>query len=506
MDRMNDTLAKIAKQRMAASTRGHAKTEPPTRRPASAPRPSAAQPPRSEAPRPPVTPRRPAAAPQAPSKPAPARRTAARGTAASSPAPAPVPQSQQPAPQQPAPQPPRIGSASSPQSPRQPTSTRVTRPLVPDVAAQIEPPVSRDALDMDRILEMPGRGTHMVRESRRPYAPDALPIEAISARTGTGPSLRFSQGDGTRDERGARDGGAPRRSWSGMSSIGDSLADLMTDLTERRKRRSRMSGDGSNGGESGAVAKPKPAPVCPLCGGAGYLRRDVPVGDPTFGQPVPCKCKERELAERERMEEERRIAELDRFFSLEPFRDKTFETFHSNVPGVEEAYSAALSFAQDPAHSPYHWLVLVGETGVGKTHLAASIAQYRLAAQDSVFFAVVPDLLDHLRSAFAPSAEVPYGEMFDTIREVGTLILDDLGSENNTGWATEKLFQIINHRYNHRMPTVVTTNQQMFERMDARIASRLSDPSLSRVVTISARSHRPRAARTPPPNRTPPRW
>ena len=292
-----------------------------------------------------------------------------------------------------------------------------------------------------------------------------------------------------------------------MSSIGDSLNDLMADLTERRKQRTRM-GSGGDGGDGGtSTAKPKPAPVCPLCGGAGYLRRDVPVGDPNFGQPVPCKCKERELAERERMEDERRVAELDRYFSLEPFRDKTFETFHTNVPGVEEAYTAALNFAQDPAHSPYHWLVLVGESGVGKTHLAAAIAQHRLAAQESVFFAVVPDLLDHLRSAFAPSAEVPYGEMFDTIREVGTLILDDLGSENNTGWATEKLFQIINHRYNHRMPTVVTTNQQMFERMDARIASRLSDPSLSRVVTINARSRRPRVTRsTPPPPRTPPRW
>lgn len=373
------------------------------------------------------------------------------------------------------------------------------RPHQPDVAAQAEPPVRRDALDMDRILEMPARAARTIREPCRPYMPDALPVEVMSSRTGTGPFLSYSQGRDTSDRVPAR------RSWSGMSPIGDSLSDFMAELTERRKRRARQGGDdgGSdgNGSDGGNRAKPKREPVCPLCGGAGYLRLDVPVGDPNFGQPVPCKCKERELAEREHMEEERRIAGLDRYFSLKPFHDKTFETFQGNAPGVEEAYSAALSFARDPAQSPYHWLVLIGESGVGKTHLAAAIAHQRLAAQDPVFFAIVPDLLDHLRSAFAPSAEVPYDEMFETIRDVGTLVLDDLGAENNTAWATEKLFQIINHRYNYRMPTVVTTNQQMFERMDARIASRLSDPSLSRVVTINARSRRPRTTRS-----TPPRW
>lgn len=375
------------------------------------------------------------------------------------------------------------------------------RPRQPDIAAQAEPAPRREALNMDRILEMPARGALAIREPRRPYAPDALPVEAVSGRSSTGPVFSYSRDESPRER------GIVRRSWSGMSSLGDSLAELMADVAERRKRRAQRGGGEGDDGAGGP--RPPAAPVCPLCDGAGYLRLNVPVGDPRFGQPVPCKCKERELAERERMEEDRRLAELDRYFSLEPFHDKTFETFHTNVPGVEEAYSAALSFAEDPAHSPNHWLVLVGETGVGKTHLAASIAHRRLAAQESVFFAVVPDLLDHLRAAFAPSAEVPYNEMFDTIREVGTLILDDLGSENNTGWATEKLFQIINHRYNHRMPTVVTTNQQMFERMDARIASRLSDPGLSRVVTINARSRRPRSTSTrstPPPRSAPPRW
>jgi len=212
------------------------------------------------------------------------------------------------------------------------------------------------------------------------------------------------------------------------------------------------------------------------------------VGDPSFGQPIPCACKEREI-------EERRRRNLDRFFSLKPFSAKTFETFDATLPGVREAYEVARRFAENVAglsSDEPRWLLLMGGYGTGKTHLAAAVAHCWLAAGQSVFFAVVPDLLDHLRAAFAPSSEVPYDEMFDTIREVELLVLDDLGAENGTAWATEKLFQLINYRYNEGLPTVITTNQQLHTRMDERIRSRLSDLSLVQSVMIKAQDRRPR--------------
>jgi DNA replication protein DnaC len=57
------------------------------------------------------------------------------------------------------------------------------------------------------------------------------------------------------------------------------------------------------------------------------------------------------------------------------------------------------------------------------------------------------------------------------------LILDDLGTESATVWAREKLFQLINHRYNTGMPMVVTTNHRP-EEIDGRILSRLNDRAL----------------------------
>jgi len=205
---------------------------------------------------------------------------------------------------------------------------------------------------------------------------------------------------------------------------------------------------------------------CPNCGGVGYYKESVPFGHPRFGMLIPCRCK---LAERE----QRQAAELLQMSNLAAFQDKTFEMFDTEMRGVKRAFHRAVEFAQRPSG----WLVLFGNYGVGKTHLASAIANELLKQHYRVLFAVVPDLLDHLRSTFGPSSEIQYDQRFEMIRDAAVLILDDLGTENTTPWAREKLFQIINHRYNGRLPTVITSNRRP-EEIEPRIFSRMSDRSI----------------------------
>ncbi len=223
--------------------------------------------------------------------------------------------------------------------------------------------------------------------------------------------------------------------------------------------------------------------TCPLCKGAGYVRVEVPVGHPNFGRLFPCECRTRDIEERNRRE-------LLRLSNLDAFADKTFETFDPSVPGVREAYQRALEFAENPTG----WLLLLGSCGVGKTHLAAGIAHRALSNNLTTFFTVVPDLLDHLRATFSPTSDLSYDELFDKVRTVPLLVLDDLGTENSTPWAVEKLYQLINHRYNYRIPTVITTNQDL-DRMDRRIVSRLLDSQLVQHVFIEAADYRQRGRR-----------
>ncbi len=140
---------------------------------------------------------------------------------------------------------------------------------------------------------------------------------------------------------------------------------------------------------------------------------------------------------------------------------------------LHRAYDTCVMYACDPEG----WLLLTGTYGCGKTHLAAAIANERLAMGEPVIFMIVPDLLDHLRSTFGPASEVTYDTLFDQLRSTPLLVLDDLGAHSASAWAQEKLFQLLNHRYNAQLPTVVTTNQRL-EDLDPRLRSRLQDVGL----------------------------
>jgi DNA replication protein DnaC len=101
-------------------------------------------------------------------------------------------------------------------------------------------------------------------------------------------------------------------------------------------------------------------------------------------------------------------------------------------------------------------------------------------------------LLDHLRSTFGPSSDIAYDKRFEMVRDVGLLVLDDLGTENTTPWAREKLYQIINHRYNNRLPTVITSNRKP-EDIEPRIYSRMADYTLHQgILMIEAGDYRRR--------------
>jgi hypothetical protein len=114
----------------------------------------------------------------------------------------------------------------------------------------------------------------------------------------------------------------------------------------------------------------------------------------------------------------------------------------------------------------------------------------RVTASERVLFAVVPDLLDHLRSTFGPSSEVAYDERFELVRTVPLLILDDLGTESATAWAREKLYQIVNHRYNLELPTVITSNRSP-DSLDPRVLSRMYQMAFGgEILRISAEDYR----------------
>jgi DNA replication protein DnaC len=177
--------------------------------------------------------------------------------------------------------------------------------------------------------------------------------------------------------------------------------------------------------------------------------------------------------------------ELLRNMNFDNFDHKRLELPLEQRQNLRQAFNLAVEFAR----SPEGWLIFQGVNGCGKTHLAAAIANYQLAQEKPVFFVVVPDLLDHLRSTFSPDSKISYDEFSEKIKEVPLLILDDFGEQSATPWAQEKLYQLINYRYNARLPMVVTTCLSLDE-IETRISSRMVDPMISLVFNITAPDYR----------------
>jgi DNA replication protein DnaC len=225
-----------------------------------------------------------------------------------------------------------------------------------------------------------------------------------------------------------------------------------------------------------------PKRMCPICKGAGYLRADVPFGHPNFGKPIACECKEVERKEKRRLQ-------LQEMSNLGNVGNKSFQNFNQNVSGVVRlAYQDVVNYAEDPKG----WLVLIGPNGCGKTHLAAAIANQYLEEGSAVLFITVIDLLEHLRATFAPTSTVVYDQLFSRMREAALLVLDDLGAHQSSPWANEKLFQLLNYRYNLGIPTIITMNNSAWSNIEERIRSRMSDFRLVATVRFDgAQDFRP---------------
>ena len=230
--------------------------------------------------------------------------------------------------------------------------------------------------------------------------------------------------------------------------------------------------------DDGGIGKPD----CPFCEGLGYVMPDVAPGQPGFGRAVACVCRAAE----------QQAAQLDgllRLSQIGALADCTFESFIPDGHGMTATKQRNLRMAFESARAysaaPVGWLVLKGGYGCGKTHLAAAIANARLSHGQPVLFVNTPDLLDHLRATFNPESTVSYDERFDQVRNSPLLILDDLGTQTNSEWAQEKLYQILNYRYNAKLPTVITTNLEL-EAIEIRVRSRMVDPSLAQIVHIAA--------------------
>lgn len=131
-------------------------------------------------------------------------------------------------------------------------------------------------------------------------------------------------------------------------------------------------------------------------------------------------------------------------------------------------------------------LLIIGGYGTGKTHLASAIANALLEDGVPALYDTWAGHLQRLKDEFANGERRHLALM----KKVDVLILDDLGKDKLTEWNNEVLFEVINYRYEHRKPVVITTNatpRELEERNPA-VYSRLCE--MCELVTMTGRDYR----------------
>ncbi len=159
------------------------------------------------------------------------------------------------------------------------------------------------------------------------------------------------------------------------------------------------------------------------------------------------------------------------------FMRRTFDNFKLDNKN-KKAYETCVSYANDFSDKMKNGegLLLVGDFGTGKTHLAAAILQEVISQDHTGVFISIPDLITKIRNTW--DTEENEWDLITALTEADLVVLDDIGAENTKDWVRERLFVIINSRYEKMLPTIFTTNcsvKDLKNKLGGRIESRINE-------------------------------
>lgn len=202
--------------------------------------------------------------------------------------------------------------------------------------------------------------------------------------------------------------------------------------------------------------------ICPKCGGKKELIINI-VG---VEKKVPClcHCESTEYQRLQEIEEKKQMMlrlEKLKSHSLmgEQFESCTFKNFEINnqSKGIYRLGKNYCDNWQDMKKNNMG-LLLYGPPGTGKTYLAFCIANELLDNMIPVIAISSIGLLNRIKETYNTWGREGEVEIINNLKNASLLILDDLGAENNTVWAKEKIYEIIDSRYRDKKPCIITTN------------------------------------------------
>ena len=139
----------------------------------------------------------------------------------------------------------------------------------------------------------------------------------------------------------------------------------------------------------------------------------------------------------------------------ERFKGRTFASFDAKRD--MDAFKACSRYANDEKlmERRLNSLLIAGGYGSGKTHLAAAVTQALVDRGMSVLFGTFISHLDEIKKDFDNTGINRY---VAKMKAANVLVIDDLGKEKKSDWTKQILFDVVNYRYEHKLPIIITTN------------------------------------------------
>jgi len=191
--------------------------------------------------------------------------------------------------------------------------------------------------------------------------------------------------------------------------------------------------------------------VCPKCGGTGFTI----VERANISAAEPCTCRSEQRAEH--AEERAQIPPL--------YRNATFENFDvrraDNPIGgasLAKVLVSVQAYARDFPNPSRPGLLLIGDPGSGKTHLAVAALHRILSKGFDGLFCDYQNLLDRIRSGYDPASNSADREAYRVALDYEVLLLDDLGAHRVTDWVEDTITSIVTQRCNQGKALIATTN------------------------------------------------
>ena len=239
-------------------------------------------------------------------------------------------------------------------------------------------------------------------------------------------------------------------------------------------------------------------PICKKCNNPRYFKSE----DGEFLTRCLCKCQSEALKQKKETENKSYIINSLKKYAITNARyeNSKFETTEIiDNESFKNCYYRCKSYCEnaDRIVNTNMGLYICGNVGCGKTHLIYCMTNELTNKLYSCLVTNFINIINTIKDSF--NEKIRLKNFMATMQNVDFLFIDDLGVEKvidnngNSNWVQEKIFEIIDERYNNNKPIIFTSNYKISELIKIgfheRIVSRIHEMS-SVVFNINAESYR----------------